>query len=922
LLARHRERARGRLRDLIGTQLNQYRITATLGAGGMGEVFRARDTRLNRDVAVKVLPKDFARDADRLRRFEQEAKTLAALNHPNVVTIHDAGVHEGAPYLVSELLEGQTVREALSASGAAAGPPVTDRPSKGLSHHKTADYALQIAQGLAAAHAKGIVHRDLKPENLFLTRDGRIKILDFGLAKLREAPASHTAPAPSGTDPYAATVLHSASEPTGPGKVMGTPNYMAPEQVRGEVVDHRADIFAFGCVLYELVSGQRPFKRDTAIGTMAAIMNEEAPDLAEGLPTLSPTLNRIVRRCLEKLPERRFHSAADLAFALETLQGSSASAMALPAPPRRGLSVPLKVLLGGAALVLAGVAGVFFERTRRPVTVAPAPSWRGERLDGPTVVFGPRLSPDGKELSFTTLVNSLNQLAVMNVDSGDWKVLTTNRTLGLIGDTAWSPDGSQILFAHHAGGPNGVYRISKYGGEERLVVEAASDPKPLANGSILVTRRRDDRNIQLFLYSPETEKLLPVNGILGNGPVKIISVLPGQDVAVFLGRTTNRLDDTRSPDSLLRIDLKSGAVQPFLTNVFARLPSRREFPFGFAPDGSRFLFAHGAESLHRIFAVDPREPRSLQMLFTLPALPTTLATDREGNVYLDQIERPREILRRTGTGPSERIALPSPSSEWVERGVLPLPSNRFLFTSPRRGKNRLILLEPGKEPRPFLESKSESGAPFARLGSNQVVFTVWDDARFSLATASLEGRGLAPLRGVSWTGARDLAVAGAPDGKTVYYALGDSVYAMAVSGGSPTRLCAGQAVAADPHGQYLVVLVYDRAAGNRLIRYSLSDRTERPIPVPEGLALPFNALSGHAVGPDGRILLMVTPLDNWFWPAAILDPLTGKAELATEHDADMPEPGWDSEGRVVSCALFCRSSLWRFRPDQGVSPHY
>src|SRR5262245_23901453 len=216
---------------MINATLNQYQITASIGAGGMGEVFRARDTRLNRDVAIKVLPKDFVSDGDRLRRFEQEAKTLAALNHPNVLTVFDAGVHEHAPYLVSELLEGKTLREEMNP--ATAGLPV----------RKATDYALQIAHGLAAAHGKGVIHRDLKPENIFVTKDGRVKILDFGLAKLKAPVAADvglTSKSAEKLEP--ADVGGYEDGTTEPGLVLGTPAYMSPEQVRGEPADHRADI--------------------------------------------------------------------------------------------------------------------------------------------------------------------------------------------------------------------------------------------------------------------------------------------------------------------------------------------------------------------------------------------------------------------------------------------------------------------------------------------------------------------------------------------------------------------------------------------------------------------------------------------------------------------------------------------------------
>src|SRR6266581_1423787 len=298
---------------MIGVSLNQYRITASIGAGGMGEVFRAQDTRLHRDVAVKVLPKDFVADADRLRRFEQEVKTLAALNHPNMLTIHDAGVHEGVPYLVTELLGGKTLREEMN--GVA------------LPVRKAADYALQIAQGLAAAHGKGIIHRDLKPENIFVTKDGRVKILDFGLAKLRPVGRGvPTAPldggnAPDGSLGTASPTTHIAADEiinaTEPGMVLGTPAYMSPEQVRGEPADHRADIFAFGCVLYEMLSGRRAFRRNTPVESMTAILKEDPADLTKLNPHTPAALQRIVERCLQKLPDNRFQSATDLAFALD-----------------------------------------------------------------------------------------------------------------------------------------------------------------------------------------------------------------------------------------------------------------------------------------------------------------------------------------------------------------------------------------------------------------------------------------------------------------------------------------------------------------------------------------------------------------------------------------------------------------------------
>src|SRR2546421_3648604 len=282
----------------IGTKLGRYEIRSKIGEGGMGEVYLARDTQLGRDVAVKVLPSTYSDDSDRLHRFEQEACAAGALNHPNILIVHDVGTHNGAPYVVSELLEGETLRQRMGG---------TAQPQR-----KAIEYALKIAHGLAAAHEKGIVHRDLKPDNIFITKDGRVKILDFGIAKLTQAEGSR-----SQTD------IPTRRVNTDPGVVMGTVGYMSPEQVRGQAVDHRSDIFAFGAILYEMLSGRRAFHGESAADTMSAILKEDPPDLSDTNQNVSPALERLVNHCLEKNPESRFHSASDLAFALEALSGSA-----------------------------------------------------------------------------------------------------------------------------------------------------------------------------------------------------------------------------------------------------------------------------------------------------------------------------------------------------------------------------------------------------------------------------------------------------------------------------------------------------------------------------------------------------------------------------------------------------------------------
>ncbi len=365
-----------------GTKLDGYEIHALLGAGGMGEVYRARDSALRREVAIKVLPSYVSRDPDRLSRFEQEAQAAAALDHPNILAVHQFGVFDGAPYLVSELLAGEPLRQVLQR-----GP---------LPVRKAIDYGIQIAHGLAAAHDHHIVHRDLKPENLFVTKDGRIKILDFGLAKLIQPQTDSDGNAPTLT------------QGTDPGMVMGTAGYMSPEQVRGQAVDHRTDIFAFGAILYEMLTGRRAFQRSTSAETMTAILNDDPPAISQTGANIPPALQRVVNRCLEKNPEQRFHSASDLAFALDALSDSGASpAIATQAPSRRS---PGRLLLWSIALIavilIAAVAWYEIENrnTAPPLRISEYTQLTHNGHAG--LVMG----TDGSRLYLTDLFSSFTRL--------------------------------------------------------------------------------------------------------------------------------------------------------------------------------------------------------------------------------------------------------------------------------------------------------------------------------------------------------------------------------------------------------------------------------------------------------------------------------------------------------------------------------
>jgi Tol biopolymer transport system component len=440
----------------VGQRLGPYEIGVLLGAGGMGEVYRARDTRLGREVAIKILPAALAGDAERLRRFRQEAQALAALNHPNLLAIFDIGEADGAPYIVSELLSGETLQARLQQGPA--GP------------RKAAEWGRQIAAGLAAAHAHGIVHRDLKPANLFLCQDGRVKVLDFGLARLAAAPAG----------PDDATMGGS----TTPGMALGTVGYMAPEQVRGEAADARADIFAFGAVLYEMLTGAKPFHRSTAADTMTAILRDDPQEPPASAP-LPPNLERIVRRCLEKSPEQRFQSASDLAFALETATGGSATgvqaaiaAAAPDAPPphrRPAAKAAVMAVLAGMAVGLAIAGGVAWRLWPHPFNIGQLRytpfSFKAGGQEFPV------WAPNGNAVAFAAASRPQDKVQVYVRYLG--KETATQLTHGPNSayPFAWSPDSSRIYYATASNiQARGIYTVSAVGGEPTLVLNTQTGP--------------------------------------------------------------------------------------------------------------------------------------------------------------------------------------------------------------------------------------------------------------------------------------------------------------------------------------------------------------------------------------------------------------------------------------------------------------
>jgi eukaryotic-like serine/threonine-protein kinase len=528
-----------------GSHLGPYVVLSPLGVGGMGEVYRARDPRLERDVAVKIVASGSEVTAERLRRFEQEARALAALNHPHILSIHDVGSERGVSCVVFELLEGQTLHARL-----AHGP---------LPTRKAVEYGVQIGQGLAAAHARSIIHRDLTPENLFLTSDGHVKILDFGLAKLTEAPDA-------GSEGDAA-VTRTATEA---GLVVGTAGYMSPEQARGRRADARSDIFALGAILYEMLSGRQAFEGETAADRLSAILHHDPPELASaaGEPVW-PGLERIVRRCLEKDPEERFQTARDVAFALEALSVVSGTRPT----SGQGAVVKGKLAFGAAAVLLAGVvAGVLADRGLRRLPPTEPPTYRRLTYERGTVGIA-RLAPDGNTVVYNAAWRGEpTEVFTMRLDSRE------SRPLGLPGVLHAVSSTSELAVGLGTHSPRDnvttLARLPLAGGAPREVLEGVSwadwspDGAELAGVRVLDGTQRVEFPIGRVLYEAK-------------GNISHLRVSPRGDWLAFLQHSPDS-----SGGSLVAVD-RTGTKR-ILSKDWADL-----FGLAWTPDGREVWFTAG-----------------------------------------------------------------------------------------------------------------------------------------------------------------------------------------------------------------------------------------------------------------------------------------------------------------------------------------
>ncbi len=744
-----------------GSRLGPYEILFPLGSGGMGEVYRAKDTRLGREVAIKVLPASFSTDPDRLRRFEQEAKAAGLLNHPNITAVYDVGTHDGAPYVVQELLEGETLRSELAGGG--------------FSPRKAIDYARQIAQGLAAAHEKGIIHRDLKPDNLFVRRDGRIKILDFVLAKL-----THT------EEGKQATNLPTATAGTEPGVVLGTLGYMSPEQVKGKSADARSDIFSFGAILYEILSGRRAFQADSTAETMSAILREDPPDLSLTNRNISPGLDRIVRHCLEKNPEQRFHSAHDLAFDLETLTGVSSPERPMSAVVAARSANPLRratiLALALFALAISYLAGRLSRapKEERPVTFA-------RKTFQPQIIFVARFAPDGKTIVYSSaLEGNVPELFSIRPEYPESRSLGLSRTHLL----SVSSQGELLLLTrarwiNHRFFTGTLARMALGGGAPREILENVREADWSPDGSSFAIIREVGGKDRLEF---------PIGKVLyqTGGYVSDLRVSPKGNRIAFFDHPI-RYDDR---GSVAVVD--SSGKKTVLAGDYSA-----EEGLAWAPDGEEVLFSAGESySDFRVNAV------------TLSGRKRIVLKSAGGLTVQDFSREGRWLVTRDDLRTGFLVKAPGEKAErdlsWLGNSLVPILSRdgkTLLFTdeSESAGVNYLACL------------RKTDGSPVVRLGEGRA------------ADLSLDGS-----RAVAWVPASPPYLRIYPTGPGEAHRL------------ERGNLESYESAAWFPDGRRLLVCGHESARASRCYEQQASGGASRPV-TPEGASFGFPSPDGRLV---------------------------------------------------------------------------
>jgi Tol biopolymer transport system component len=823
-----------------GSRLDAYEIIAPLGAGGMGEVYRARDTSLKRDVAIKVLPHSWSRDPDRLHRFELEAQATAALNHPNIVSIFHVGQYNGSPYIVTELLQGETLRDRLRR-----GP---------MRLRDTCDFGVNFARGLAAAHDAGIVHRDLKPENLFVTRDGRLKILDFGLAKLLQ-PQTVSEDAPTAT----------IQQKTDPGHVVGTVGYMAPEQVRGGAADARTDIFAFGVILYEMLTGRRAFQKDTSAETMSAILNEEPPPVSLTGQSIPPPLQRIVSRCLEKKPEQRFQHASDLGFALETLSDSGSTAIAAvgqPVSARRRIWIP-------AAAVAIAICG-FVVWWRLPPAIPAVEAVTQLTDDGEVKVNSGRLVTDGSRIYFGEGTTGTYRIMQVAATGGPTAIIPTR--LPNFQFTALSQDGSYLLGAAGddfvlpfwtiplpAGEPrrlgsidafdadlfpdgrilfctgNDLYIAEKDGSKPRKLLSAEgsiADPAVSPDGArVTLTILSGRRRIAIDEARADGSDLHPIVKTSDAGQVCCARWTPDGRYIVYQNRYEGRTDLWVLP---MKTGLRQRSRQPVqLTN--GPLSYRHAAP---SRDGKQ-IFAVGMKERGELVRYDVNSKQFLPILPGVAAFHPTFSRDGEWVAYTSY---PDHTLWRSRSDGTEPLQLTFPPAQVFASFIS--PDGKQVVYSTSAGAVRLISME-GGSPQTIVE-KDSYGANWSPDGN---LLVLKDPVRIQILDLGTGKRSVIPgsasLSGVRWIAQDTLVAATGDHKKLVVFDVKTQRWSDLVS---PTT---GYVVNWTPSPDYKYVYYTTGGVEPMALRIRLADHAVETITSLKGLL--------RAIGPGGNTEISVAP---------------------------------------------------------------
>jgi Tol biopolymer transport system component len=848
-----------------GARLGSYEVVAPLGAGGMGEVYRARDAKLGREVAIKVLPAHLSNDQDALARFEREARAVAALSHPNILAIHDFGEHAGTAYAVMELLEGETLRKRL-----------TEGP---LSVRRATDFGIQIANGLAAAHAKGIVHRDVKPENVFVTKDGRVKILDFGLARAfeRSLDATGREQTAAAQQPMAAfnlTALPTAvasPNPTEPGTVLGTAGYMSPEQVRGLPADHRSDIFSFGALLYEMLSGRRAFAHDTAVETMTAILKDEPPDLAGTDNAIPAGLERIVHHCLEKNPEERFQSARDLAFDLTSIAGVSGISRGVAAARGRRKLSPAAVAAAAGVLAAGLLLGAgLMARLRKPSEAEPirvrALTFSGQDME-------PSASPDGRLIAFTSSRDGVSRIWIKQLAGGGEAPLTA----GPDRSARFSPDGSSVLFLRDQGATHALYRIGLVGGEPRKltddVVEADWSP--------------DGRRI-VFVRARGGSERTSTLGILDTGS--------GAETVLLQPRSREMFDPRWSPDgrgiAFVRGETITHAAvwQVVLLDVASRKERVLGVPGPSGPLGGIAWSGEGKElyfirsenllgdisgSQGRLVRCDVSNGKERPLLWATGLFPLSSGAlgvaghcDVAGPGLLLMDSRPqRQNLREStlsgGVAPDGGRLLTRGSSSDRQPSYSP-DGSHMLFSSNRSGNLDLWLLDlKNGALRQLTDDAAQDWDPGFSPDSKHIVWSCDRSGHLEIWIANADGSG---ARQISKDGVDAENPFMTRDGAWIFYWSANpgnpGIWRVRPDGTGATRLIAGNLLQPEisPDGRYVLYIDVDRINQRNTVHVALAD---------SGRAVPFEiAIQYQLGGPrinfgrsrwssDGRSILYV-----------------------------------------------------------------